>query len=132
MRIRGASGLADRVPEKYDQKFLRTLVQQLDRRLIEMHRTLAGNLGFGDGTDVDNLIGKWMEYSTNAVANTEDALAHNLGVIPVGFLLLVPPATGTILLGPTPWTTSNLYLKCNAASQTAKIFVVIPSQGLHT
>jgi hypothetical protein len=132
MRTRGAAGLANSIPKEYDPEWIRTLIQQLDKRIVEMQKTFAGNLGFGNGTDIDNIIGKWMEYSTNAVANTEDTLAHNLGVIPVGFLLLVPPATGFIMPGPTPWTTSNLYLKCNAASQTAKIFVVIPSQGLHT
>ena len=88
---------------------------------------LNGNLGFGDGTFYDNIKGKWVEYTTNATPDTEDTVVHDLGVIPAGFLVMLPPKSGYLYNGSTTWTTTNLYLKCSAASQTVRIFVVPPS-----
>lgn len=95
----------------------------LARKLTQIFQ---GNISFGDGVDFDNIKGKWMTYATNGVANTEDAITHNLGVIPVGMIVMVPPQNGFIYTGPTAWTTTQIFLKCSQASQTATIFLVLP------
>jgi hypothetical protein len=102
------------------ERFLLQLEGILDET---MH--MAECLSFGDGVDHDNILGKWVPYTTNAVADTEDELTHNLGTVPVCLFIMKPPASGTINLGPTPWTTSKAYLKCSAASQTALIFFML-------
>lgn len=96
------------------------------RAIRNITTALNGGLGFGDGTSIDNIAGKWVEYTTNAIANTEDAVTHDLGVIPAGFIVMVPPVSGVVNKGTTAWTTTTIYLKCSAADQTATLFLLIP------
>lgn len=119
-------------PKEYSAEWMEGVISRLEEILAETSRAANGGLGFGDGLDMDNLIGKWMTYTTNAVADTEDTLAHNLAAVPIGFLLMLPPKAGFIYRGPTAWTASNLYLKCSAASQTVTIFVLQASHGIQT
>tara|TARA_Y100000310_G_C20462828_1_gene706185 strand:- start:497 stop:895 length:399 start_codon:yes stop_codon:yes gene_type:complete len=112
------------------EQYLHDLTKVLGIMYENLAQTVNGNLGLGDGVDFDNLVGEWVTYSTNAVANTEDTIAHTLGAVPVGYFLLKPPLVGNIHIGSTTWTTSNIYLSCNAASQTASIFLLAPSQGV--
>lgn len=117
-------------PEKWDPVWFQQTLLDLESYLLEFVRINDGNLGFGDGTDPDNLIGKWLTYTTNAIADTEDTLTHDLGMVPVGFIVMEPPNGGFIYKGTTAWTTSQIFLKCSAANKTAKIFVVAPSHGI--
>ena len=100
------------------------LVSALTKWVADLSRLINGNVSFGNGTDFDNLKGKWMTVST-AGAGSETTVTHNLGATPVGFLVMKPPASGTVNLGPTAWTTTNLYLSCSAATQTVVIFVLL-------
>lgn len=111
-----------------DAQWGQQLVGQIDSAMRELAAAVNGNLGLGDGTNDDNLVGTWLTYNTNGSAGTEDTLTHNLGVIPVGFFLIVPPTSGVINKGSTAWTTSAIYLTCTAASQTATLYVLAPSQ----
>jgi hypothetical protein len=96
------------------------------QKIIFIIQAVNGNLTYGTGLYPDNIAGKWIDYTTNAVADTEDAVEHNLGVVPVGFHLMVPPPSGVINKGSTAWTTTHIYLKCSAAAQTARLFVLPP------
>jgi hypothetical protein len=118
------------VPKEYDSKWMDSFVSTVSDVLAEHAKVINGGLGFGDGIDYDNLMGKWISYTTNSTKDTEDTLTHNLGAIPIGFILLKPPTSGAINRGATTWTTSRLYLQCSAAAQTAEIFVIIPSHGI--
>lgn len=118
------------VPEKWDPKFMANALRNLEQYFAEFARMISGSLGFGNGVDFDNIQGKWLTYATNGVANTEDTLVHGLGMIPIGFLVVLPPANGFVYRGATVWTVDNLYLKCSQASQTSLIFVLVQSQGL--
>lgn len=131
MRLREIPNFTS-VPKEYDVKWMERFVSVLEEVLAENARTINGTLGFGDGIDFDNLIGKWVTYTTNAIADTEDTLTHDLGAVPIGFITMKPPASGFIYRGPTVWTTSKLYLKCSAANQTALIFVIQASHGVQT
>lgn len=90
-------------------------------------RSVDGHLGFGDGTDVDNMYGKWKSYTTNAIANTEDTVAHSLKMIPVGYLVFSIDKAGVLYKGATAWDTTNIYLKCSVASAAVLIFILPPS-----
>ena len=128
MRVPGSFFFSTPTKE-YSTDWAQQLVYQVDTATRELAAAVNGNLGFGDGTDNDNLVGKWLTYNTNGSAGTEDTLTHNLGVIPVGFLVIVPPTTGVINKGSTTWTTAAIYLTCTGASQTATLYVLAPSQG---
>lgn len=94
---------------------------------IRLRRTVDGHIGFGDGLEIDNMFGSWVSYTSNAVANTEDTVAHNLGLIPIGFLVFSIDKNGTVYKGPTAWTTTNIFLKCSAASAAILLFIPGPS-----
>ena len=111
--------------EELTQDWAPMLIHDIGASMEQMLRVLNGNVGFGDGTDFDNLKGKWLTYSTNASPDTEDTVTHDLGSVPVGFLTMEPPEAGYLYKGPTPWTTTAIFLKCSAAAQTAKIFVLL-------
>ena|SRR5688572_18289930 len=96
------------------------------RTFTTLWLAVNGNLSFGTSAAPDNIAGKWMLYTTNAVADTEDEIEHNLGVIPTGFIQMIPPEAGFITRGPTAWTTTAIYLKCSEADQTATLFLTIP------
>lgn len=104
------------------------LLEVLPQFLRQLERLFSANIGFGDGTDLENIQGKWIDYSSNGVANTDDSVTHDMGVIPVGFIVMVPPLQGAINRGSVAWTTTTVSLRCSAATQTAKIFLIAPPQ----
>jgi len=99
----------------------------LGRLLSDLSTVINGNLGFGDGVDADNLRGKWITYTTNGTPDTEDAIAHSLGVVPVGVLEMKKPSAGFLYKGASAWTTTHIYMKCSSSSQSVTLFVLLPS-----
>jgi hypothetical protein len=95
----------------------------LQERCQELSQAINGNLGFGDAVDVDNIKGEWIDYTTNAIANTEDTIPHNLGEIPKGWIEFSRDKAGVLYKGPTAWTASDIYLKNSLASVAVRIFV---------
>jgi hypothetical protein len=115
----------DPTPEQLREAIDRATEQVAQQsRLLSM--LLNGLLTFGDGTDSDNIQGKWQSVSTPSTPGLEFAVQHDLGVVPVGFLILVPPVAGVINNGASSWTTTNIYLTCTDPDQTALIFLVTP------
>jgi hypothetical protein len=89
-----------------------------------LDQVINGLLTFGDGLTQDNILGAWVTVADTGAANTDFAVTHNLGQIPPGFLLMIPPVTGAINLGVTPWTKSQIFLRCSTANQKATFFVL--------
>ena len=113
--------IIDAVDDKGLVGYVRDILLRLRMMIDNAH------LGFGDGVNRDNMFGTWVNYTTNAVANTEDTINHNLGFVPVGWLVVTQDKAGSIYKGTTTWTTSQIFLKCSVASVTARIFVLGPS-----
>jgi hypothetical protein len=65
-----------------------------------------------------NLLAKYVVYTSNAVANTEDAIPHKLGRVPVGYIPVSRDKSATLYDSGTDFTTTTLYLKSTAASVT--------------
>lgn len=84
-------------------------------KLVDM---LNGGLRFSDNQDAETI-----SYTTNAVANTEDTVAHTLKRVPVGAILVYTDKAVSLYAGGTAWTASNIYLKANVASAAVKILV---------
>ena len=110
--------------------YMLQVLSDLAMQLSALSNILNGQLTFGDTTSgsIDNMSGAMLAVTTHATPGTEFAVAHNLGVIPSGFLTLIPPQSGVLNKGATAWTTSNLYLTCTGSSQAITIFVCIPPQ----
>ena len=107
--------------ETWAQRF----VTSLGRWLADLANPVNGNLSFWDGTDYDNLKGKWLTFTSSETPGAELTLTHNLGTVPTGFLVIVPPASGTVNTGTTPWTTSAMYVSTSAGTQTVTIFALL-------
>lgn len=108
------------------QEQVRVLQTQIDK----LYYAMQGRISFGVGTDGENgqnVSGQFQQYTSNGVANTEDTIAHTVGSIPIGFLVLWQDKAGSFYQGPTTgtaWTDSNIYLKCSVASVTALLFLI--------
>lgn len=87
-----------------------------------------GRIRFGPNNNVinkgENVQGQFITYTTNASANTEDTVSHNLASIPVGYLIVKQNKAGSIYDSGTSWTSSHLYLKGSASSMTVTIFLL--------
>jgi len=71
----------------------------------------------------DNVDCQLVSFTSNAVADTEDTVAHGLGKIPTGYFVYSRDKAGVLYDGGTSWTSSNIYVKCNVASVAFKIIV---------
>lgn len=113
---------------KYDDKKLSE--RQVSFDIGAIIQVLQGRVRFGTGTnkqDGENIAGRFIQYTSNAVADTEDTVVHNIGSIPVGYLVLWQDKAGSFYQSPTvgtDWNKTNMYLKCSVASVTALLFVL--------
>jgi hypothetical protein len=103
-------------------------INQTPDNLEQLSKVLAGNVSFGQSTtntDQGRNINGWMATGTSpAGPNTEFAVAHGLGRIPIGFFVLSTDKAAHIYKSTTAWTTSNIYLKSDVASVTYTLFIV--------
>ena len=63
-----------------------------------------------------NLLAKYIVFTSNGTANTEDTIPHKLGSIPVGYVVIKQDKAGIIYDSKTAWTSTNLYLTSSVAS----------------
>jgi hypothetical protein len=112
--------------QREEPRDIKTLLQWFRLFFADTATIINGDIGFGDGVDPDNMGGVWVTIPNTGSVASDVAVVHNLGVVPVGFILMVPPATGTINKGATPWTTSTIYIRCSTANQACTVFVLNP------
>ena len=71
-----------------------------------------------------NLSAVYVVYTSNAVANTEDAVPHALGRVPVGYIITRQnKASAPLYDSGTTFTSSIIYLKSPTASVTWTLLV---------
>ena len=99
----------------------RELQAALVRYSIELSKLLNNGLKFSD-----NFNAQIVSYTSHAVADTEDTIAHTLGRVPTGYLALHRSKAGTIYQGPatgTAWTATAIYVKSNVASTVFSLLI---------
>lgn len=106
-------------------------VRELDKFINKDLRNLfllaQGRIRFGTGTDGDrgeNISGEWQVVSDTGVADTEFAVSHNLGAVPIGYLVMKISNGGVIYDSGTAWTSSVIYLKSSAANSAVTLFLI--------
>ena len=72
----------------------------------------------------DNIDGVVSTFTSNAVADTEDTVAHTLGRIPIYFVTLSLDKGAIVYKGTTTFTKTNVYLKTTQASTAVKILLL--------
>ena len=109
---------------------LSTDIKNYDTDITTIINCLQGRVRFGPGTSGnggENIQGTFLQIVTNGVANTESTFTHNMGAVPVGYIVLWQDKAGSLYQGPatgTAWTTSQLSLKCSVATVTFLLFIL--------
>lgn len=110
--------------ETNPEKWARDVNSDLDNIFL----VLSGRVRFGPNNNVinmgDNIQGQFLTYTTNATPNTEDTIPHNLGSIPIGYIVVKQNKAGSIYDSGTAWNLNNLYLKSNTASILVTLFLM--------
>lgn len=105
---------------------IRTLQQNMDK----IFTCLQGRVSFGTGDDGQqngNIEGEWQEFTSDGTANTEFTLAHGIGSVPLGYMVVAQDKAGSLYQmhdTGTAWTATNIYLKCNVASVKFLVFLI--------
>ena len=98
-------------------------------QLMELYQVLRNiSLTSRDGAiqhndKVGNLDAKWVVFTSNGVANTEDTVAHDLGRVPRFIWAAVPDKAALLYDSTTAHTRTNLYLKSSAATVAWKVLI---------
>jgi hypothetical protein len=98
-------------------EFEKDLLKNLNDRDQNLESILDGGISFDDNVDC-----VFVSYTTNAAPNTQDSVAHTLGKIPIGFIVISLDKAG-IIYKSAAYTATNLLLKCNVASVAATLIV---------
>lgn len=102
--------------------YLTQYLQELSR-VARSLTFLDSNGGITSGRRALNFDAVWVQYVSNATANTEDTVAHNLNRVPVGMFIGIPNVSSIIYAGPTAWTSTNVFLRASAATVTVNLLV---------
>lgn len=97
-------------------------------RLFYLMHVLTRRVTYGasfDNTSADQNIDHWKASgATPGVANTEFAVNHGLGRIPLGFQIVSVDKAAHLYKSTTAWTTTQIFLKCDVATVNYAIFIV--------
>lgn len=76
-----------------------------------------------DGRHSENLDGLFEVISDTGSADTEFAVTHGLGRIPVGFIIMNSSKGGFTYDSGTAWTATTIYLKNTSANNAITIWI---------
>lgn len=103
-----------------------TGIRKFDRDLLKILADLMTNLSnlFDRGLSFsENMDNEELSVVTHATPDTEIAYTHTLGRIPSGFFVVNADKAGVIYAGTTAWTNTQIYLRSNVATVTARVIV---------
>lgn len=101
-----------------ESAFDQALEQELLSYSLELATLLNAGLKFSD-----NFNAEIKTYTTNAVANTTDAVTHTLKRVPSGFLVINLDKAGIVYDSGTAWTATTISLKCSVATTIVKVLI---------
>lgn len=102
-------------------------VFDLDKDMRNLGNLVNGRVRFGDGVDGargENISGEFQVFTSDGVADAENTIAHTLGAVPIGYIVLNQDKAGSLYDSGTAWTATNIYLKSDVASVTFKVFLL--------
>lgn len=96
-------------------------------KVVENHtRILSGNISFGvDNLDQSkNVLGfHAIGIVTPVAPNTDFAVPYVLPFLPTRYWIVSISANANIYTGVTPWTSTEIFLRCSVASVTLSLFI---------
>jgi hypothetical protein len=109
-----------------EKQSMESNIRRLEQDTSQLFEAFKGRVRFGTGTNGDrgeNIQGHF-QVVTTAGADTEFAIAHGTGAVPIGYIVLKQDKAGSFYESGTTWTDTNIYLKCSTATVTATLFVI--------
>lgn len=111
-------------PPRSGDKSLKDYAVSLKKIYEQLARVVNGRLSLGDGATPDNIAGAWANAVTPPAPDTQFVLTHNLGRIPVGWLSVYQNKAASLYDSGTPWTATQIFLKCDIATVHVKVFIL--------
>jgi hypothetical protein len=96
--------------------------KQIRRALDDQQSNLAAILNRGINFD-ENVDSRQVSFTSDAVANAENTVAHTLGKVPTGYIVVSINKAAIVYNGGTAWTTALIYLKVNVATTVVRIII---------
>ena len=84
---------------------------------------LDGNGAITSGQKPISLDAIWVRYTSNAVADTNDSVAHNLLRVPLGFFVSAADRAGSVYRGSIAWTSTTISLRASVATLVADLLL---------
>ena len=76
-----------------------------------------------DGDKAGNLSGVWVVFTSNGTANTEDAVTHSLGRVPLGYRPAKQDKSAVLYDSGTAFTDTTIYWKSSATTVAWTVLV---------
>ncbi len=102
---------------------LNSFSRMVNKLYQQLARIVNGQIAFGNGISRDNIDGNWVATATPVVPNTDFTLTHNLGRIPVGYIIATKDMAVDIYTGGVSWTATQITLKASVGSATVNLFI---------
>lgn len=88
-------------------------------------KVINGHISFGDGTHTDNIDGVWSPVTAPVAPNTDFTVTHNLGRVPVGYLVMQKDRAVDIYTGSVAATKTQITLRATVASAVINLFIFL-------
>lgn len=91
-------------------------------RLRQVVQAFQGQIG------IDNLAVNTVTWTTVGAAFTDTAIAHGMGRVPSGYIVLQKSALADVYnasTGTTLWDDTNIYLRTNGAAGTVFVLMIV-------
>jgi hypothetical protein len=103
---------------------LSQLYKALQQAWTQLALVVNNNIGFGNSTSgADNISGVWVNFVV-ATANVDQALTHNLGRLPAGYIVMSKSAACDVYNGSAPATQTQLTLRGTVAGASVELFII--------
>src|SRR6266576_4266520 len=106
------------------KKSLENFVRMIRSVYQNFTTAFNGNIGFGDGANLDNINGSWINVVAPVAPNTDFTMNHNLGRIPSGYWIMQKDRACDVYTGGVAATQTQLTLRASVASAVLRIFVI--------
>ena len=89
-----------------------------------LFQVLNGKISFGDSHGSDNIDGVMITAAFTVGANSDQTFTHNLGRVPVGYIVLSKSAAGDVYTGSVSATATQITLRNTSTSVTDVLFII--------
>lgn len=109
---------------------LQDQITVLQSQLAKVFQCLQGRVSFGtgvDGVQSGNIEGEWQLFTVAAGANVEFNIAHTIGSVPLGYLVVSQNKAGNLYQQAatgTAWTATQISLKSTVDAVTYLIYLI--------